>query len=48
VSKTLGGGNMLVTCFDGETRIGHIRGKMRKKVNPIALTPMIYLYIGMD
>lgn len=23
---------MQVTCFDGEVRIGHIRGKMRKKV----------------
>lgn len=32
VSKTLGGGNMEVQCFDGERRIGHIRGKMRKKV----------------
>lgn len=23
---------MEVQCFDGERRIGHIRGKMRKKV----------------
>ena len=32
VTKTLGGGNMDVQCFDGERRICHIRGKMRKKV----------------
>jgi translation initiation factor IF-1 len=24
---------MEVQCFDGERRIGHIRGKMRKKVH---------------
>ena len=28
----LGSGHMEVQCFDGEKRIAHIRGKMRKKV----------------
>jgi len=32
ISKTLGQGNLEVQCFDGVRRIGHIRGKMRKKV----------------
>ncbi len=42
VTKTLGGGNMEVQCFDGERRIGHIRGKMRKKVN----TPKTLVYFN--
>lgn len=32
VTKTLGGGNLAVQCFDGVARIAHIRGKLRKKV----------------
>ncbi|PJF19448.1 Eukaryotic translation initiation factor 1A [Paramicrosporidium saccamoebae] len=28
----LGHGHLEVTCFDGVKRIGHIRGKLRKKV----------------
>lgn len=28
----LGSGHLEVQCFDGEKRIAHIRGKMRKKV----------------
>ena len=28
----LGSGHLEVSCFDGEKRIAHIRGKMRKKV----------------
>jgi len=32
VTKMLGQGNLEVQCFDGTKRIGHIRGKMRKKV----------------
>lgn len=32
VSKTLGSGHLEVQCFDGEKRIAHIRGKLRKKV----------------
>ncbi|CAN6639329.1 eukaryotic translation initiation factor 1A [Trichomonascus vanleenenianus] len=32
VSKMLGNGRIDVQCFDGVKRMGHIRGKMRKKV----------------
>lgn len=32
----LGHGHLEVQCFDGVKRIGHIRGKLRKKV----LTPL--------
>lgn len=32
VTKMLGTGHVDLDCFDGECRIGHIRGKMRKKV----------------
>ena len=32
IVKMLGSGHMEVQCFDGEKRIAHIRGKMRKKV----------------
>lgn len=28
----LGNGRIQATCFDGEVRMGHIRGKLRKKV----------------
>lgn len=28
----LGHGHLEITCFDGVKRIGHIRGKLRKKV----------------
>lgn len=28
----LGQGNLEIQCFDGTKKIGHIRGKMRKKV----------------
>jgi translation initiation factor 1A len=28
----LGNGRLQAQCFDGETRLAHIRGKMRKKV----------------
>lgn len=30
--KMLGNGRIEAMCFDGEKRLGHIRGKMRKKV----------------
>ena len=30
--KMLGNGRVLVKCFDEVTRVGHIRGKMRRKV----------------
>lgn len=32
VTKMLGNGRIETSCFDGVKRIGHIRGKMRKKV----------------
>jgi translation initiation factor 1A len=32
VEKMLGNGQVAVTCADGEKRLAHIRGAMRKKV----------------
>lgn len=32
IQKMLGSGRVECLCFDGEERLGHIRGKMRKKV----------------
>ena len=32
VEKMLGNGRIIALCFDGKTRLGIIRGKMRKKV----------------
>jgi len=32
IVKMLGSGRVECMCFDGEERLGHIRGKMRKKV----------------
>ncbi|KAI5476280.1 eukaryotic translation initiation factor 1A, X-chromosomal [Pseudohyphozyma bogoriensis] len=32
VTKMLGNGRVEAMCFDGEKRLAHIRGKMRKKV----------------
>jgi len=32
VIKMLGNGRLEAQCFDGEKRLAHIRGKMRKKV----------------
>lgn len=29
----LGNGRVEAMCFDGEKRLGHIRGKMRKKAS---------------
>ena len=37
ITKMLGSGHLEVQCFDGEKRIAHIRGKMRKKVNYIII-----------
>ena len=34
VTKMLGNGRLEAMCFDGEKRLAHIRGKMRKKVRP--------------
>jgi len=33
VIKMLGNGRLEAQCFDGEKRLAHIRGKMRKKVS---------------
>jgi translation initiation factor 1A len=33
VVKMLGNGRLEALCFDGEKRLAHIRGKMRKKVS---------------
>ncbi|RLV91455.1 Eukaryotic translation initiation factor 1A [Spathaspora sp. JA1] len=32
ITKMLGNGRIEVSCFDGNKRMGHIRGKLRKKV----------------
>ncbi|KAG7698093.1 hypothetical protein KL930_001755 [Ogataea haglerorum] len=32
ITKMLGNGRVQAACFDGVTRIAHIRGKLRKKV----------------
>jgi initiation factor 1A len=32
VVKMLGNGRLEAKCFDGQTRLAHIRGKLRKKV----------------
>eukprot|EP01047_Picozoa_sp_COSAG01_P056219 COSAG01_NODE_6349_length_3720_cov_32.132836_5_plen_186_part_00 len=32
VVRMLGNGRLEAMCFDGKTRLGHIRGKMRKKI----------------
>ncbi|BFZ56369.1 Translation initiation factor 1A [Savitreella phatthalungensis] len=32
VTKMLGNGRLEAACFDGEKRLAHIRGKLRKKV----------------
>jgi len=33
VVKMLGNGRLEAMCFDGEKRLAHIRGKLRKKVD---------------
>lgn len=33
----LGNGRLEAMCFDGEKRLAHIRGKMRKKVSVLAV-----------
>lgn len=39
--KMLGNGRVEAMCFDGEKRLAHIRGKMRKKVS----TPSIAVFV---
>ena len=46
----LGNGRIEAQCFDGEKRLAHIRGKMRKKVCPQVLksskeSRLIYCYV---
>ena len=35
VVKMLGNGRLEAQCFDGEKRLAHIRGKLRKKVSVV-------------
>ena len=35
VVKMLGNGRLEAMCFDGEKRLAHIRGKLRKKVRSL-------------
>ena len=37
VTKMLGNGRLEAQCFDGQKRLAHIRGKMRKKASTCAL-----------
>ena len=39
VTKMLGNGRLEAQCFDGEKRLAHIRGKMRKKVRILTGCP---------
>jgi translation initiation factor 1A len=41
VVKMLGNGRCECFCFDGETRLAHIRGKMRKKVRLPMLSSLL-------
>lgn len=43
VIKMLGNGRLEALCFDGEKRLAHIRGKMRKKVRWQRATPKVLL-----
>jgi len=46
----LGNGRLEVQCFDGEKRLAHIRGKMRKKVT-LDFQEMCFTYVtrqGLD
>ena len=42
VIKMLGNGRLEAMCFDGEKRLAHIRGKMRKKVC-IVVVPAFFM-----
>ena len=52
VIKMLGNGRLEALCFDGEKRLAHIRGKMRKKVCIVVALVFIMsdmrLLLGMD
>lgn len=52
VTKMLGNGRLEALCFDGEKRLAHIRGKLRKKVcahSPFPNRPiLIYISPGLD
>lgn len=40
MTKMLGNGRLEAQCFDGEKRLAHIRGKMRKKVSSFFFVPL--------
>ena len=42
VIKMLGNGRLEAMCFDGEKRLAHIRGKMRKKVSTV-IAPILLI-----
>lgn len=51
VTKMLGNGRLEAQCFDGEKRLAHIRGKMRKKViinAMVTATCLNMLHPGLD
>lgn len=55
VVKMLGNGRLEAQCFDGEKRLAHIRGKMRKKVCiSLYLLPFflnqttLFFHLGLD
>lgn len=52
VTKMLGNGRLEAQCFDGEKRLAHIRGKMRKKVRLanrfVAFASLLMRDVGMD
>ncbi len=43
VIKMLGNGRLEAMCFDGEKRLAHIRGKMRKKVRPLFIVVILLI-----
>lgn len=47
VVKMLGNGRLEAYCFDGVTRLCHIRGKLRKKVNFIFLKDLTIIHVRM-
>ena len=53
VIKMLGNGRLEAICFDGEKRLAHIRGKMRKKVCVVVvlvfiMSDSILFFLGVD
>lgn len=42
----LGNGRIEAYCFDGVTRLGHIIGRMRKKIWISSVSPLIIIFIN--